>query len=90
VTEPNQIEAAILTMTRAAGPDTSLCPSDVARALSAPAPSEEWRSRLSAVRRAAVRLAEAGEIDILRKGKPVDPATAKGVLRLRVRRPPPE
>lgn len=77
-------------MTRACGPDASLSPSDVAKALAAPPPSEAWRGQLSAVRRAAVRLAEAGEIEILRKGKPVDPATAKGVLRLRAARPPGE
>jgi hypothetical protein len=37
------------------------------------------------VRRAAVRLAQEGRIDILRKGKPVDPLGVKGVIRLRVR-----
>ena len=35
--------------------------------------------------RAAIRLAELGTIEILRKGKPVDPATARGVIRLRAR-----
>ena len=44
---------------------------EVARAI---APGGQWRGKLSAVRRAAVRLAQAGRIDILRKGRPVDPA----------------
>lgn len=87
MTEHSQIAAEILRLTRDRGPDASISPSEVAQALSAPPPSEEWRTRLSAVRRAAVRLAEAGEIDILRKGKPVDPTTAKGVIRLRLRPP---
>ena len=44
------------------------------------------RWELSAVRRAAARLAEAGRIEILRKGKPVPPAEMRGVIRLRIRR----
>ncbi|TPW04813.1 MAG: hypothetical protein FD124_2436 [Alphaproteobacteria bacterium] len=36
------------------------------------------------VRDAAVRLAKAGRIVILRKGKPVDPENFKGVIRLRI------
>jgi hypothetical protein len=39
---------------------------------------------LSAVRRAATRLAEAGRIEILRKGKKVSPAEMRGVIRLRI------
>ena len=36
------------------------------------------------VRHAAVRsLAQGGQIEILRKGKPIDPAEIKGVIRLR-------
>jgi len=73
------IEAAILSHVMACGPDKSICPSDVAMAM-----GPDWRSKLTAVRRAAVRLAVAGEIDILRKGKPVDPVEVKGVIRLRL------
>lgn len=70
----------ILRQTTEAGPARSVSPTDVARAL-----APEWHSQLTAVRRAAIRLAEAGRIDILRKGKPVPPAAAKGVIRLRIR-----
>lgn len=35
------------------------------------------------VRQAAIRLALAGRIEILRHGKPVDPQAFKGVIRLR-------
>ncbi len=85
--EPSDIEAEIRRQTVAAGAQASISPGDVAHALSPPPPSEAWRGKLSAVRRAAIRLALAGEIDILRKGKPVEPATAKGVIRLRLRPP---
>lgn len=47
--------------------------------------SPEWRQLLTAVRRAAIRLAEAGRIDILRKGKPVTGEAIRGVIRLRIR-----
>ena len=41
-----------------------------------------WRSHLSQVRGAAVRLADAGRIVIYRKGKPADPHDFRGVYRL--------
>ena len=78
--EPARIDAEILALTEARGPDKSICPSEVARAL-----AEDWRALMGDVRRGAARLAEAGRIDILRKGKPIDPATMRGVIRLRSR-----
>jgi hypothetical protein len=74
------IEAAIMSHVLACGPGASISPDEVAMAM-----GPDWRTKLTAVRRAAIRMAVAGEIDILRKGKPVDPVTAKGVIRLRVR-----
>jgi hypothetical protein len=76
------VEAEILRQTAARGSEKSICPSEVARAL-----AEDWRPWLPRVRAAAVALAKAGRIDILRKGKPVDPADFRGVYRLRTRPP---
>ena len=73
------IEAAILSHVMAAGPEKSATPTDIAMAMGA-----DWRSKLTAVRRAAIHLALEGQIDILRKGKPVDPIGVKGVIRLRL------
>jgi hypothetical protein len=73
------IAAEILRQTTDRGPAASICPSEVARALA----PETWRSELGAVRREAARLAEAGQIEILRKGKPVPAAELRGVIRLR-------
>ena len=73
------IETAILSHVMACGAENSITPTDVAMAM-----GPDWRSKLSAVRRAAIRLAVAGEIEILRKGKPVDPVEVKGVIRLRI------
>ncbi len=78
--ETTRIEAEILRLSAVRGPDKSICPSEVARAL-----DENWQRHMTAVRRAAIRLAVAGRIDILRKGKPVDPSAVKGVIRLRIR-----
>lgn len=77
------IELELLRQAAARGPAGSIDPADVARAL---APGAAWRTQLGAVRRAAVGLARAGRIDILRKGRPVDPAQEiRGVIRLRIR-----
>lgn len=77
------IEAAILSYVAAAG-GGSTTPVDVAMAMGA-----DWRSKLTAVRRAAINLALDGHIEILRKGKPVDPVGVKGVIRLRAAAQPP-
>lgn len=74
------LRAEILRQVVARGPDASICPSDVARALAV-----DWRPLLTPVRTAAAALSEAGEIEILRKGKPVPAQEMHGVIRLRVR-----
>jgi hypothetical protein len=80
---PDAIAAEILRQTEARGADKSICPSEVARALE---PSEDaWRRLMGAVRAAAIRLAREGRVEVLRKGKPVDPAAEiRGVIRLRI------
>ncbi len=85
MSEASRIEAEILAQTSARGSDRSICPSEVARALSGAGPDDDWRKHLHAVRQEAVRLAQAGRIEILRKGKPVEPGEVRGVIRLRVR-----
>jgi hypothetical protein len=76
------IRDAILAQARACGPDRSFTPEDVARALS----SENWQSLLARIRREATVLAREGQIDVLRKGKPVDlDVEIRGVIRLRAR-----
>jgi hypothetical protein len=83
---PDTIAAEILRQAEAQGPAGSISPNDIARALADRAGAgEEWRRLLGPVHVAALRLAGAGHIAILRKGKPVpDPAEARGVIRLRI------
>jgi hypothetical protein len=82
----DQIAAEILRLTEQRGAAKSICPSDVARSL---APEEAaWRRLLGLVRLVAVDLARQGRIEVLRKGKPVDPSEEiRGVIRLRIRSP---
>jgi hypothetical protein len=77
------IAAEILRQVAARGAGKSICPSEVARALAA---EPEWRASMGAVRQVALALARAGRIEVLRKGRAVDPAAElRGVIRLRVK-----
>lgn len=79
---PEAIEAEMLR--RLAATEKSICPSEVARGLA----PENWRPLMGLVRQAAARLSVAGEVDILRKGKPIPPEAMHGVIRLRRKRHP--
>lgn len=83
MSEGSTVEAAILRLTATCGPGRSVSPEEVARAVDETA----WHGKLSAVRRAAIRLAADGRIEILRKGKPVPPEDVRGVIRLRAPSP---
>lgn len=75
------IQASIIELTTARGPDKSICPSEVARSLE----PGRWQSLMTPVRQAAIALQKAGRIDILRKGRPVPPEEVRGVIRLRIK-----
>lgn len=81
--EPKDLRARlreeILALTEARGPGKSICPSDAARAIR----PDDWNRFMNETRRVAIQMAEAGEIEILRKGKPVAPDAVRGVIRLR-------
>ena len=68
-------------MCAAAGPDGAIKPEDVARALY----PEQWQTLLKRVRLFAKKLAEQGEIMIVRKGRVVDldEEEVKGIIKLR-------
>ncbi len=72
----------IIQLCAAAGPEDKVRPEDVAMQLY----PEDWQSLSKRIRLIARQLAEAGHIDILRKGDPADPADFKGVYRLRISR----
>ncbi|MFC8181336.1 DUF3253 domain-containing protein [Rhodococcus sp. 14-2470-1b] len=74
-----QLEDKIRELLDARSRDSTICPSDVARAVS----EDDWRDLMEPVRRAARRLVDAGEVQITQKGSVVDPSTAKGPIRIR-------
>jgi hypothetical protein len=73
-------EQAIMELVIAAGPGKSISPEDAARRLA----GDTWRTKLTPVRLAAVRLAGQEKIEILRKGRKIAPGDARGVIRLRI------
>lgn len=75
------IAAALLERLAALPADKSLDPTELARAL-AGTDEKAWARLMPSIRRVAVKLAGQGRAIILRKGKPVDPATFKGVYRI--------
>ena len=73
----------ILDLLSAAGAARVISPDAAARAAGGdPAVTERWRPLLRAVRDAAALLQDQGRLVVLRKGRPADIRTAKGVIRL--------
>lgn len=78
--EGEALERAIIELLRERRPDATICPSEAARRVL----PDAWRDRTEDTRAAARRLAARGEIEITQKGRPVDPSTARGPIRLRL------
>jgi hypothetical protein len=81
-----QIRDRLLQLVRDRGPEKTICPSEVARSLSA----ADWRSLMPQVQAVGVSLAQAERIVVLQKGQVVDPQTAKGPIRYRLNRQQPD
>jgi len=79
------LEDRIRSLLGARAASSTICPSDVARAVTSN--ESEWRALMEPVRRAARRMVAAGEVEITQGGHVVDPSTAKGPIRIRRRRP---
>jgi len=76
--DDDPIAHTILTMVSSRAHDSSVCPSEVARAL-----WDDWRPQMEAVRQAARRLVAQGALEITQGGRVVDPDHARGPIRLR-------
>ncbi|MFD9027282.1 DUF3253 domain-containing protein [Streptomyces parvulus] len=76
-----RLERAVLELLERRSPDATICPSDAARAVYE-GDDDGWRDLMEPARRAAGRLAEAGEVTVTQRGRPVDPATARGPVRI--------
>ncbi len=79
----NRLRAAILALAHHRGPDSSICPSDAARAVG----GDDWRALTEKTRGIAFTLARGGEVEITQRGAVVDPeGPARGPIRIRVTR----
>ena len=92
VTKDNDdpVAVTILTLLTEMEPGKTLTPETAARRFAEGRrrqndPPDLWRRYLNAVRQQAIHLARAGRIEILRKGKTVDPSDFKGVYWLRLK-----
>jgi hypothetical protein len=79
--DPTAIESRLAELVSALPPGKSLDPALVARSLAGDHP-DQWGPLMQPVRRAAVKLAKAGRISILRKGRLADPDDFRGIYRL--------
>lgn len=81
MTDP--IEAEIFNQLGALPAGKSIEPADVAKVLQ----PDRWQRQLARVKTVAIGLMRQGRLTITKKGKPVDPASVKGVIRLRLPTP---
>lgn len=72
-----EIRAEILLHAHRRGRDKSFCPSEPARAL-----SPDWRALMPRIRQIVAGM---DGVEALQKGRPVDPLSARGPIRLRLR-----
>lgn len=76
------LEDAILALLAARAAGASICPSEAARAVG----GEDWRALMESARSAARRLTAQGRVLVTQDGRPVDASTARGPIRVRLRR----
>ena len=74
-----ELERAVLRLLAGRSAGATICPSDAARAVEA----DEWRPLMDATRAAVQRLRMAGLVEVTQGGVVVDPATARGPIRIR-------
>ncbi|MGB0722585.1 MAG: DUF3253 domain-containing protein [Gammaproteobacteria bacterium] len=80
MSDTEQTQALIVRMVSERGPDKTLCPSEVARALAGTA--GDWRQRMDEVHQAVLALHAIGVIRVSQKGAPSDPRWLKGPYRI--------
>jgi hypothetical protein len=76
------VREAILDLLGRRDPGKTICPSDAARAVA----GKGFRPLMPVARQAAAGLVDEGLLEVTQKGQPVDLATARGAIRLRLRR----
>ncbi len=77
-----RIEETILELLARRAANATICPSEAAKQVS----PGGWRALMERTRCAARRLVARGRIEMVQKGRVVDPSRARGAIRLRLRR----
>jgi hypothetical protein len=76
-----RLRAAILALAQHRGPNSSICPSDAARAVG----GHDWRGLTAQSRSIAFALARDGDVEITQRGAVVDPdQPGRGPIRIRI------
>lgn len=79
VTSDRALEDAIGELLDRRAPGATICPSEAARRVD----PDAWRDLMPDARRVAGRLVADGRVEMTQRGEVVDPATARGPVRLR-------
>jgi hypothetical protein len=74
-----RLERSIVALLGKRARTSTICPSDAARDVD----PEAWRDLMEPARQAAARLVERGVVVVTQGGRVVDPAAAKGPIRIR-------
>jgi hypothetical protein len=77
------IRQSLLDLVHQRGPDKTICPSEVARALG----DDQWRDLMPTVRLVGTQLVAEGVMVALQRGQVVDSETAQGPIRYGLRSP---
>jgi len=80
--EDRALEAAIRDLLAARAPRATICPSEAARRV-AGEDEDAWRPLMEPARRAARRMVADGEVELVQRGRVVDPSTFRGPVRIR-------
>ncbi|OBK31688.1 S-adenosylmethionine tRNA ribosyltransferase [Mycobacterium asiaticum] len=76
-----RLRAAILALAARRGPQSSICPSDAARAIG----GENWRETMTDANAVARDLAKSGDVKITQRGSILDPEeTWRGPIRITI------
>ena len=81
MTQDAALEQAVLALLAQRADGATICPSEAARAVG----GDDWRQLMEPAREAARRLVDAGDVEVTQGGEVVDPATARGPVRIRRR-----
>jgi hypothetical protein len=79
----DRLRETILSLLAQRDPGKTICPSDAARAVA----GDKFRPLMDTTRQVAASLVDEGRIEVTQKGEPVNLATVRGPIRLRLKAP---